>query len=235
MANIYAADKRYVEEQQQQQRTDQSAAAGDGGDAPELPDEADDVSRSNEASNDVDGDEAATTANGYALDEQQPTEADEQQPTEADEPKRPVGEANKQRARKKTTKKLTDLDVDNATESEESDEYKAATDEEASADSDEELPSEDEYLPSDDKRCVFSILKKRSNICVRMQNTARRRWSSRRQNEHRRRIHQRRRQRRGLQAGRSQAAIEQLAKTQSDRRRRSSSSPTKAMDGQRGR
>lgn len=50
----------------------------------------------------------------------------------------------------KKAKKLTDLDLDNATESE-SDEYKASSNE-GQSEQEEESMSEDEYMPSDTER-----------------------------------------------------------------------------------
>lgn len=138
MSTIYAADRRYTEQQQQQH-----------GDVPVVANNEDaDKDEDDEGATREDGEQLETGAKaGEAVDTAQHQEASSPVKKE-----RRVGEAPKQR--KKSSKKLTDLDLDNATESDESDEYKANSDEEASAES-EDLPSEDEYVPSDDqRRCV---------------------------------------------------------------------------------
>lgn len=55
----------------------------------------------------------------------------------------------KKKARKKSQKRLTDLDVDNLTESSDTDEYRGSN---ASEHSEEPEPSEDEYLPREFKK-----------------------------------------------------------------------------------
>ncbi|KAI6216758.1 PHD-type domain-containing protein [Aphelenchoides besseyi] len=68
---------------------------------------------------------------------------------EPEAPKRQVGQPPKKKARK-STKKLTDLDVDNRTESSDSEEFEPSESE--LEEQEDDVPSEDEYIPSEEER-----------------------------------------------------------------------------------